>query len=88
MSAPVRAKTLPAPVRRGLSRDEAAAYVGVSPNTFDRLVMEGRMPAPAQVYGRKVYDLRALDGAFDRLQGVIDVLPDPTDSAQVVNPWD
>lgn len=28
-----------------LSRDQAAAYVGVSPNTFDTEVKEGRWPA-------------------------------------------
>lgn len=58
---------LPAPVRRGLSREEAAAYLSVSPNTFDRLVEDRAMPQPVQLLGRKVWDLRAVDAAFDRL---------------------
>jgi hypothetical protein len=33
--------------RRGLSRDEAAMYVGISPSKFDELLADGRMPSPA-----------------------------------------
>ena len=53
--------------RRGLSRVEAAAYVGVSPGKFDELVRDGRMPAPKRIDGRKVWDIHALDMAFDAL---------------------
>ena len=53
--------------RRGLSRDEAAMYIGISPAKFDQLVVAGRMPAARRIDGRKVWDVRALDIAFDAL---------------------
>jgi excisionase family DNA binding protein len=79
-AAAIRHEALPPPTRRGLHREEAAAYVGVSPNTFDRMVADGLMPTPRPVYGRKVWDVRALDRAFDSLPG-------GEDPAQA-NPWD
>jgi exosome complex RNA-binding protein Rrp42 (RNase PH superfamily) len=42
-------------------------YIGVSPNKFDELVKSGRMPSPKRIDGRKVWDMRALDLAFDDL---------------------
>lgn len=62
---------------RGLSRVEAAAYVGVSPSMFDLMVSDARMPAPKQINSRVVWDRRALDTAFD-------ALPDRDQQ----NPWD
>jgi predicted DNA-binding transcriptional regulator AlpA len=53
--------------RRGLSRDEAAMYVGVSATTFDKLVADGRMPQPRRIDSRKVWDIRSLDLHFDAL---------------------
>jgi excisionase family DNA binding protein len=53
--------------RRGLSRDEAAMYLGISPGKFDELVADGRMPAPVRIDGRKIWDIRRLDVAFDAL---------------------
>jgi predicted DNA-binding transcriptional regulator AlpA len=44
-------------------------YCGVSATMFDRLVMDGRMPGPRRIDGRKVWDIRAIDVAFDRLPG-------------------
>jgi excisionase family DNA binding protein len=58
--------TRPVP-RRGLSREEAAVYVGVSPGKFDQLVNDGRMPGPRRIDGRKVWDVRELDLCFDNL---------------------
>lgn len=52
---------------RGISRVEAAAYVGVSPSKFDELVNDGRMPRPRRIDGRKVWDVRELDLAFNAL---------------------
>jgi predicted DNA-binding transcriptional regulator AlpA len=63
--------------RRGLSRDESSMYVGISPGKFDEMVKDGRMPAPRRVDARKVWDIRALDLAFDDL---------PRDDAP--NSWD
>ena len=59
-------ETRPVP-RRGLSRDEAAMYIGISPAKFDQLVIDGRMPGPRRIDGRKVWDVRELDLCFDDL---------------------
>lgn len=69
-----------APSRRGLSRVEAAGYIGVSPTTFDKMVLAGEMPGPKRVGTRKIWDVRALDLAFDALPG--------EDSAPETNDWD
>jgi predicted DNA-binding transcriptional regulator AlpA len=53
--------------RRGLSRDEAAMYVGVSASKFDEMVADGRMPVPVRIDARKIWDIRSLDLAFDAL---------------------
>lgn len=65
------------PEPRGLQREVAARYVGISPTKFDELVTDGRMPAPKRIDGRKVWDRRALDDAFDAL---------PTENGE--NEWD
>jgi len=39
---------------RGLRREDAAFYVGVSPATFDEMVKDGRMPQPKKVGKRTV----------------------------------
>ena len=52
---------------RGLSRAQAAAYIGVSPTTFDRLVIDKLMPKPIRIYGRTVWDVRKIDAAFESL---------------------
>ncbi len=63
--------------RRGLHREEAAAYVGISSSKFDEMVNDGRMPKAKKIDCRKVWDIRALDLAFDDL-------PSEGDA----NPWD
>ena len=52
---------------RGLSRCEAARYIGVATTTFDRLVTTGRMPKPKQVDGQLIWDRFTLDAAFTAL---------------------
>ena len=52
---------------RGVSRVQAANYVGVSPVTFDRMVRDKFMPKPIRIYARAVWDIRAIDAAFDAL---------------------
>lgn len=52
---------------RGLNRDEAARYIGVSPTKFDQLVKERRMPKPKRVDTRVIWDRIALDLAFTDL---------------------
>jgi excisionase family DNA binding protein len=67
--------------RRGLSREEAAMYVGISPSKFDELVEDGRMPEPRRIDGRKVWDMRELDLRFDDL-------PRENSGATRGNSWD
>ena len=64
--------------RRGLCREEAAAYICVSVDLFDKMRKDGRMPQPKRINGRLVWDVRKLDIAFEALPG------DDT----VENPWD
>lgn len=54
--------------RRGLSRDESAMYIGIGTGLFDQLVSEGKMPKPIKIASRLVWDIRALDTAFDDLK--------------------
>lgn len=62
---------------RGLCREAAARYVGISPGKFDMMVNDGRMPPPKRIDTRKLWDRIALDYAFESL-------PAEEDS----NPWD
>jgi len=52
---------------RGLSREEAAMYLGISATKFDELVRDGRMPSPKRIDGRKIWDVHQLDLAFEDL---------------------
>ena len=52
---------------RGLSREEAARYVGVSPAKFDQMITEKIMPKPRQAGGRIIWDRVELDIAFSDL---------------------
>jgi hypothetical protein len=62
------ALSLPRPVpRRGLSRVEAAMYIGISPSKFDELRKDGRVGPARLIDGRKVWDVRDLDLAFEAL---------------------
>ena len=64
---------------RGLRREEAAAYIGVSPSTFDKMVADGRMPIPKRINARTVWDRKRIDLAFDALSDGVD---------DCANPWD
>lgn len=54
--------------------------MGVSPTTFDKMVLAGEMPGPKRVGARKIWDRFALDLAFEALPG--------EDSAPETNDWD
>jgi predicted DNA-binding transcriptional regulator AlpA len=64
---------------RGLSREQAAAYVGVSSSLFDALVKDGRMPGPKRINSRTVWGRLELDAAFAALPG---------NDGSTTNPWD
>lgn len=75
-----RAIHLPASLPpRGLSRGEAAAYIGVSPGFFDEMIKSGLMPPAKRIRGRTLWDRLALDAAFA-------ALPEDGQNAES-NPW-
>lgn len=51
----------------GMSRIEAAHYVGVSPTMYDTLVRDGRMPQPKVVNSRVIWDRRKIEVFFSAL---------------------
>jgi predicted DNA-binding transcriptional regulator AlpA len=62
---------------RGMSRDDAARYVGVGATKFDQMVSDGRMPRPKRVDSRVIWDRLRIEAAFTDL---------PDDARQ--NPFD
>jgi predicted DNA-binding transcriptional regulator AlpA len=68
-------------LRRGLSRNDAATYVGCGPTKFDEMVADGRMPPPRRIDGRKVWDVVELDSHFD-------ALPHDDSAAAAGSSWD
>ena len=63
---------------RGLSRVQAAEYIGVGVTKFDEMVVDGRMPKPKRIDSRTVWDRIKLDEAFAALD----------DAAGPKNEWD
>ena len=60
---------MPLPInlpKRGLSKDEAAEYCGVSVNTLGR-----HGPMPTKIGDRSIYDRRVLDRWLDELAGLM-----------------
>ncbi len=75
-----RAEILPSSLPpRGLSRVEAAAYIGVSASLFDEMVRDGRMPKPKRLNARTIWDRKKLDAAFEAI---------PDGESRSENPWD
>jgi predicted DNA-binding transcriptional regulator AlpA len=52
---------------RGLSRDEAARYIGVGVTKFDEMVSDRRMPRPKRADGRVIWDRLKIEAAFTDL---------------------
>lgn len=50
---------------RGLRREQAAAYLGISPGHFDKQRAAGAVPAPMQMFGVWLWDRQKLDALFD-----------------------
>lgn len=50
--------------QQGMRRNAAAAYLGISPGHFDKLVDEGLMPAPRDCSGVKLWVRDELDEAL------------------------
>lgn len=54
----------------GLNRENAAAYVGVSPGLFDAMVADGRMPPPRAAGARKIWHAGELEQALLSLPAI------------------
>ncbi len=65
---------------RGLSREQAAAYVGVSATMFDSLVRDRVMPPAKKLGSRRIWDRYQLDKAFA-------ALPDENGDAHADDIW-
>ena len=57
-----------APIRIGLARAQAAAFIGISAPTFDRLVASGLTPKPKRIVTRLVWNRREIERAFSSLE--------------------
>jgi predicted DNA-binding transcriptional regulator AlpA len=64
----------------------AAAYIGVSPSHFDKLIRDRVMPPPKRLGGRVVWDRKQLDKAFDALDA--DSNWNHDDQHHDLNTWD
>lgn len=85
MTAPARISLLPASLPpRGLSRLQAAEYIGIGATKFDEMVLDGRMPRPKRIDGRTVWDRDKLDERF----AALDEDEASDDAASKTNPWD
>ncbi|WP_063776637.1 helix-turn-helix transcriptional regulator [Microvirga massiliensis] len=51
----------------GLTREQAAEFIGVSVSTFDRMVEAGEMPRPRKARGCVRWDVTELVEAFRKL---------------------
>ena len=77
---PSRRPLVQPPVRLGLSRAEAAEYIGVGVTLFDQMVADGRMPRPKLINSRKVWQRQRLDEAFAEL-------PEEGQDEESGSPW-
>ncbi|MCC8956191.1 hypothetical protein H8B02_23000 [Bradyrhizobium sp. Pear77] len=55
------------PMPRGLRREQAADYLGVSPSKFDQARKMGLIPTARHFLGVVLYDRQALDRMFEDL---------------------
>jgi predicted DNA-binding transcriptional regulator AlpA len=77
---PARRPLIPAQDRIGLSRAEAAEYIGVGVSMFDEMVADGRMPPAKQINCRKVWMRTKIEKAFAEL-------PDARQDNETSSPW-
>jgi excisionase family DNA binding protein len=65
----------------GLSKQEAARYVGVPAAIFEAMVLDGRMPKPKAIGEHRLWSRASIRAAFVKL-------PEAGDNPQSLNPWD
>lgn len=68
-----------------VDRKEAAGMVDLSPGAFEAAVRAGLLPHPIRIGRRKVWSVKALEKAIDRLAGL---MPESDDQAmEALNRW-
>lgn len=74
----------------GFTREQAAAYLSVSVDSFDKMVDAGVMPPPVPGLGirAKRWDSRRIRAAFDRLQGLSPLLSGDNDPDDIMEALD
>jgi hypothetical protein len=58
------------PIKLCVDRKAAAEMVDLSPGAFDAAVRKGLLPYPIEMGRRKVWSVKALEKAIDRLAGM------------------
>jgi len=53
---------------RGMRREAASDWIGVSVHKFEEMVRDGRMPPPKRVDNCVIWDRYQLDEAFDLIE--------------------
>jgi hypothetical protein len=56
------------PPQIGLSKDQAAAYLGLSNLKFAELIQKGQLPLPLELAGVQVWSVKLLRRWFNRLE--------------------
>lgn len=72
---------------RGLSREEAAAYLGIGTTLFDDLVKIGSLPAAHKLRGAVRWDRLEIDAAFEKLPRNGPDIADPGEGEPEQDPW-
>ena len=72
---------------RILTREEAAAYLGLGVSAFDMRVKAGKLPKPlpADIYGRARFDRGAIDRQLDLDSGLTD--SKGIDASEALRKW-
>lgn len=73
---------IPVADRLGMSRSEAAEYLGISPSLFDMMIDDGRMPQAKRINSRRVWSRPAIEQAFAELPEAVQ------NAAQALDVWD
>jgi predicted DNA-binding transcriptional regulator AlpA len=76
----IRPPLIAAHERLGLSREEAAQYIGVGHSLFDAMVADGRMPRPKVINARRIWARPAIEKAFA-------LLPEDEHDEDDGSPW-
>lgn len=63
------------PVPRLLGMPHAAAFLGISPRTFEKLWRHHQLPQPYRLGRRLLWDIRALEKYVDSLGSTADESP-------------